>query len=108
MNHTPAPWTYNEKRTRVMARDSDIIIADLRGGGKLQYVQDGAEIVGANGRLLAAAPDLLETVISLVMMWKNSQYTSVHHQSKVIDDAVNLVNQLNFDGCTARLEHDDD
>ena len=66
MNHTPAPWIYDQKRTRVVAEDRELLVADIRGWGNLQKRSDGAEIMDANGYLIAAAPDLLAELESLV------------------------------------------
>lgn len=64
--HTPGPWNYSEMIQNVVGRsiggcnleESDFLIADIRGWGHLQYLPNGAEIQDANGRLIAASPDL--------------------------------------------------
>ena len=66
MSHTPAPWIYDQKRTRVVAEDRELLVADIRGWGNLQKRSDGAEIMGANGYLIAAAPELLAALERLV------------------------------------------
>ena len=66
MNHTPAPWIYDQKRTRVVAEDRELLVADIRGWGNLQKRSDGAEIMDANGYLIAAAPELLAALQAMV------------------------------------------
>lgn len=59
MTHTPAPWMYDDKNTRITAEDGQLIVAEIRGWGRLQYRENGAQTQDANGLLIAAAPDLL-------------------------------------------------
>ena len=66
MSHTPASWIYDQKRTRVVAEDRELLVADIRGWGNLQKRSDGAEIMDANGYLIAAAPELLAALERLV------------------------------------------
>ena len=40
--------------------ESNHLVADVRGWGHLQYLPNGADVQDANGRLIAAAPELLE------------------------------------------------
>lgn len=61
--HTPAPWVYDEKRTTVLAEDRELLVANIRGWGNLQKRSDGAEIMDANGRLIAAAPELFAELL---------------------------------------------
>jgi hypothetical protein len=42
--------------------EADHLIADVRGWGHIQYLPNGAEVQDANGRLIAAAPELLEAL----------------------------------------------
>jgi hypothetical protein len=68
--HTPGPWNYIQRGTQVWGRsvggcqlqESDHLIADIRGWGHIQYLPNGADVQDANGRLIAAAPDLLEAL----------------------------------------------
>jgi len=72
--HTQGPWKYEKLVQKVYGRsvggcsmqESDHMIADIRGWGHLSYLPDGAEIQDANGRLIAAAPDLLKVLQSLL------------------------------------------
>lgn len=64
-------WKYDSKRTRVMSEDSEYLIADIRGWGKLQCLPNGEEIQDYNGRLIAAAPELLDLVLSYNLKTKS-------------------------------------
>jgi len=41
----------------------EFMVADIRGWGHLQYLPDGDKIQDANGKLMAAAPDLLKELM---------------------------------------------
>lgn len=63
MSHTPGPWKYHNAGVMVMDRDGQMSIADVRGWGTLSRLhgeQKALQIQDANGRLIAAAPELLE------------------------------------------------
>lgn len=68
--HTQGPWQYKQLGTQVWGRsvggcqmiESEHLIADIRGWGHIQYLPDAEQIQDANGRLIAAAPDLLEAL----------------------------------------------
>lgn len=63
VNHTPAPWEYHKEDQRVHVNgDYSKMIADIRGWGWLQKLPDGDKIQDANGRLIAASPDMLEAL----------------------------------------------
>lgn len=68
MSHTPAPWVYCQKWQKVTTADGGQLVADIRGWGWLQKLPDGEAIQDANGRLIAAAPDLLAALESIVEM----------------------------------------
>lgn len=60
--HTPGPWKYHSAGVMVMDSEGQMSIADIRGWGTLekQYGEQKAmQIQDANGRLIAAAPELL-------------------------------------------------
>ncbi|MFA5899428.1 MAG: hypothetical protein WC829_09990 [Hyphomicrobium sp.] len=96
--HTPGAWNYIQRGTQVWGRsvggcrleESDHLIADIRGWGHIQYLPNGAEVQDANGRLIAAAPDLLEA-----LKWCKSQgflsYTRRTESNKEFCDAVDRV-----------------
>lgn len=65
MSHTPAPWVYCQKWQKVTIADGGQLLADIRGWGWLQKLPDGEAIQDANGRLIAAAPDLLAELENL-------------------------------------------
>ena len=71
--HTPGPWKADEHGLHIWGISvggcrmelSDHLIADIRGWGHLQYLPDGIRIQKANARLIAAAPDLLASLIEI-------------------------------------------
>jgi hypothetical protein len=59
-NFTPGPWVYSQEDQQVhLPGDPSKLIADVRGWGWLQKLPEGAAIQNANGKIIAAAPDLL-------------------------------------------------
>ena len=72
--HTKGPWRYEQRGTQIWGRsvggcqmiENDHLIADVRGWGHIQYLTNGEEIQDANGLLIAAAPDLLESAKLLI------------------------------------------
>lgn len=74
---TPGPWRYEQTPLPQVWSESviesgsnlekrRIHIADVRGWGALQYREDGEEMQDANGRLIAAAPELYEALYDLL------------------------------------------
>ena len=53
-------WKYDPRPQRVTTEDGELLIADIRGWGRLQKSPDGEKIQDYHGRLIAAAPELLE------------------------------------------------
>jgi len=61
--HTPGPWTYESYGAIVMAHGGAMSVADVRGFGRLEKelgTPGALKTMDANGRLMAASPDLLE------------------------------------------------
>ena len=70
IKHTEGPWvfrpSYDPRGMSVWGRsvggcqqvEANHKICDVRGWGHIQYLPDGEKIQDANGRLLAAAPEL--------------------------------------------------
>lgn len=58
---TPGPWNYDEANGRVLATEdgADVVVADLGNEGT-------AWPTNANGRLIAAAPELVEALEGLL------------------------------------------
>jgi len=81
MTHTKGPWQYKQRGTQIWGRsvggcrleESNHLIADVRGWGHIQYLPNGKDVQDANGRLIAAAPELLEALKNFI-----SQYKTVH------------------------------
>ncbi len=72
-NHTPGPWGQLIHGMKVTAHDHSMTICDIRGwgyltgtGGMNLSADDAISIQQANANLIAAAPDLLEALKSLV------------------------------------------
>lgn len=88
--HTPGPWRYIQRGTQIWGKsvggcqmvESEHLIADVRGWGHLQYLPDGAEVQDANGRLIAAAPDLLEALQFII---KAINYSGPHSDDHMLD-----------------------
>lgn len=91
--HTPGPWTYEAVSQTVYGISEGgcnktvepFMIANVRGWGHLQYLPNGAEIQDANGRLLAAAPDLLEALENIVALSQNHNCYEFEAYSKALD-----------------------
>ena len=64
-SHTPGPWSYENEGQTVYVGDQieGQWIAQVRGWGWLQKLKNGEAVQDANGRLIAAAPDLLKALI---------------------------------------------
>ena len=64
MSHTPGPWSYENEGQTVYVGDQieGQWIAQVRGWGWLQKLKNGEAVQDANGRLIAAAPELLEAL----------------------------------------------
>lgn len=81
MTHTKGPWRYERRGTQIWGRsvggcrleESDHLIADVRGWGHIQYLPNGKDVQDANGRLIAAAPELLEALEQLCADELNTQ-----------------------------------
>lgn len=101
MSHTAAPWAYCQKWQKVTTADGGQLIADIRGWGWLQKLPDGEAIQDANGRLIAAAPELLAALESITDYftikhrrgegheWQVSQY-----QPECVQAAIDLIARI--------------
>jgi len=81
---TPGPWTYANDMGCPMVWAGNMRICDVRGWGHLTGVgalnlpeKTAAEIQDANGRLITAAPDLLEAL--KVLYDETKSYIEVNH-----------------------------
>ena len=80
--HTPGPWRCLQRGTQVWGRsvggsrlvESDHLIGDVRGWGHIQYLPNGEGVQDANGRLIAAAPDMLEALEKLARLGNGDEY----------------------------------
>ena len=63
--HTPGPWSYESEGQTVYVGDQieGRWIAQVRGWGWLQKLNNGEAVQDANARLIASSPDLLEALI---------------------------------------------
>lgn len=95
MTHTPAPWMYDDKNTRITAEDGQLIVAEIRGWGRLQYRENGAQTQDANGLLIAAAPDLLAALESMVAeygeFYGDTPEVAAQYQSPLIKAALQAI-----------------
>lgn len=75
IQHTPGPWKHDhghifgvDKRPD-RSRPEEYRIADVRGWGHLSYhgEKKAIEIQEGNARLIAAAPDLFDVVVALLI-----------------------------------------
>lgn len=68
MSHTPGPWSYENEGQTVYVGDQieGQWIAQVRGWGWLQKLKNGEAVQDANGRLIAAAPELLEALQNII------------------------------------------
>jgi hypothetical protein len=56
--HTPGPWYYNKNRRNIYTVAKDFVVAKVHCSEHDTYSEEDAER-DANGKLMAAAPDLL-------------------------------------------------
>ena len=72
MSHMPGPWKVDEDGfvwgylPGSHMKEPRFLIAQVRGWGYMQYMQDGEQIHAANARLIAAAPELYEALVDLI------------------------------------------
>lgn len=72
-NHTPGPWDADSEGSFVsLSGDASKMICDIRGWGWLQKLghERAIEIQKANGKLIAAAPDLPELAEAILSCYK--------------------------------------
>ena len=72
MSHMPGPWKVDEDGfvwgylPGSHMKEPRFLIAQVRGWGYMQYMQDGEQIHAANARLIAAAPELYGALVDLI------------------------------------------
>jgi hypothetical protein len=100
MSHTPAPWVYCAKSRRVTAENGDQLIADIRSWGLL-HLTNHKQIQNANGRLVAAAPELLaalERVVSQFAIYysKGEGHPLIlsEYNHQFVKDAIDLIARI--------------
>jgi hypothetical protein len=64
--HTPGPWRVHEKSPTLVIDKHGLVIAQAHSYAECGIMRDEAE---ANARLIAAAPELLEALESVVEMY---------------------------------------
>jgi hypothetical protein len=95
LNHTPGPWRYQEASdsyTHIIRYDK----TDLSNLFLCQLSQDSSGVSEANARLIACAPEMIETLISIrkliPIIGENSGVAFLHTRStidKLIERATN-------------------
>lgn len=64
--HTLGSWKYIQEDQKVIIEDDySKLIAEIRGWGWIQELPNPEERQDANGKLIAAAPDLLEAALKI-------------------------------------------
>lgn len=90
--HTPGPWHYTQQDQQVhLPGDHSKSIADIRGWGWIQKLPNPEEIQDANGKLIAAAPELLEALIAaqnLIEKFRLKQKTTTQNEWEQIELAI--------------------
>ncbi len=81
--HTPGPWCVDDY-TNVCCLDGGLIA--VAGDGRATLPRGKLDICRSNGRLIAAAPDLLMTLQNLVGL-AEGHCRDLHHYKAALDDA---------------------
>lgn len=75
--HTPGPWRYC--KTNGSPTHGEHVIAGAKPGYLAEVRDCGSGDVGANARLIAAAPDLLEALKGVLAIVSDSQGVAGYH-----------------------------
>lgn len=92
--HTPGPWEYEDAGAQIFAEDGQRHIADVRGYGALSTAMGDAAAcaqMDADGRLIAAAPDLLEACKKSLSALEGVVRICELHDSKLPEPLIDLV-----------------
>jgi hypothetical protein len=83
--HTPGPWEYVASVGVVRAKDDEMTVCEIKGWGYLTSkngVAKATDEMDANGRLLAAAPDMLSALMECMAWFVSNEVTCI-----AMDDA---------------------
>jgi len=72
MKFTPGPWEYSEGMIQRVGGNLDPV-GQVRGWGWLQKLPDAEQIQDANGKLMAAAPELLQALEMILNAGRRAQ-----------------------------------
>lgn len=81
--HTPGPWTVDQTWNLITADGGTIEVAACHTGERMHHKANSTETASANARLIAAAPDLLESAIPVVNAFTAIMLRSADEQGEV-------------------------
>jgi hypothetical protein len=82
--HTPGEWRYDQKVAQVLSEDSHVL-ADVR-FNRLSFVniKDADATQAANGRLIAAAPRMLDLLQDLMVTWDEDRLDELRLRTRAL------------------------
>ncbi len=99
LKHAKGEWVYiPEDQMVLMKNDYSKLICQMRGWGWIQQEFDNPELVqDANGKLISAAPDLLEALIEVNKMLDEiptcSSYRPTEDHKQTLNKITNAINK---------------
>lgn len=88
LKHTPGPWvTYDDDITQVIASDKDRTLRM----GCIFHDSKNLDVVQANARLIAAAPEMLEALVYLLKVTDPYRTGGMQHQREAISMSIAVI-----------------